>query len=137
MTDLQVNKYFGLARNASSFSDFPRVHIGAIFTYKNRIIATGWNTTKENPIQKHYNQCRGFDTNSYKNSLHAEMMCLVRSKDYDVDWKKVNVFVYRALKNGKISLAKPCIACETALKEKGIKNVYYTTVNGYAHERWN
>lgn len=33
-------------------------------------------------------------------------------------------------------MARPCPACMSAIKELGIKNIYYTTDNGYAYEKY-
>lgn len=134
MNQSSVNKYFSLAKNASKFSDFPKYQIGAILVYKNKIISIGWNITKENPLQKKYNEYRGFDTDTYKNCLHAEMMCIVKARKLDIDWSKVSIFVYREFKNGNLALAKPCLACMQAIKDCGIKNIYYTGNGSFVHE---
>jgi len=137
-----INKYFNLAKNASMFSDYPKIHVGAIMVYKNKIISVGYNTQKTNPYQKDYNVYRGnnerkYDVDKQSNALHAEMACIVSTKHLDIDWSKVSVFVYREHKDGSISLSRPCMACSKALDERGIKDWYYTTENGYAYERRN
>lgn len=137
---MNTTKYFNLAKNASSFSDYPRVHIGAILVYKNKVIANGCNTTKTNPIQYKYNHYReqdndrGYDVDSHLPTIHAEIKCLIDTKDIDIDWSKVFIFVYRQLRNGQIGLSRPCSACYQALKDRGIKHLYYTTENGYNYE---
>lgn len=40
------------------------------------------------------------------------------------------VVVARLLKNGNCGLALPCTKCRVALRNKGVKNVYYTTETG-------
>lgn len=138
MTNTAITHFFKLAKNASMFSDFPRQHIGAILVYKNRVIAVGWNTTKENPIQKKYNQYRGFDTDVCVNSLHAEMMCLIKARKLNIEWSKASLFIYRSFKNGKNAIARPCEACMQAIKDYGIKNIYYTSENSnWIYERVN
>ena len=134
MNNSSIAKYFDLAKNASKFSDFPKYHIGAILVYKNRVISVGWNVRKENPLQKKYNEYRGFNVDTAKNCLHAEMMCIVKAKKLDVDWSKVSIFVYREFKNGKLALAKPCPACMQAIKDIGIKNIYYTGDESHIYE---
>lgn len=138
--DKQIERYFNLAKNASDFSDYPKIHIGAVLIYKNKILSIGYNTTQSHPIQKEYNQYRHtkertYDIESMPNSLHAEMSCLVSTKHLDIDWDKASIFVYRCRKNGKVALAKPCSACSMALCNRGIKNIYYTTNNGWNYER--
>lgn len=134
MNQNKIDRYFGFAKNASEFGDYPRYKIGAVIVYKNQVISVGWNTTKENPIQKEYNIERGFNVESAKNSLHAEIHAIIKSKDLYVDWKKASIFVYREYKNGIRALAKPCPACEKAIRDLGIKNVYYTGTDRYCHE---
>lgn len=129
-----MEKYFKLAKNASTFSDFPRVKIGAILVYKGKVVSVGWNTVKENPLQKKYNQLRGFNTEIHPNSLHAEMMCLLRAKHLDIDFRKASMFIYRNLKNGSLGISRPCPACMKAIQDFDIKNIYYTTGGGFVHE---
>jgi len=128
---MNISKLFYLAKLASRFSNYDRAtsrHVGCVIVYKNKVISIGWNCKKEHPEQKKYNKERGFNTDSCKNSLHAEMYALIKCKDYDVDWGRVEVCVYREFSNGKIALAKPCKACQKALQERGIKqkNIHYT-----------
>lgn len=136
----RIRKYLSLAKNVSELSNFYKQHhLGCIITYKNKIISDGYNSLKTNPVQKEYNKYRDYTLDTPNNgSLHAEMMALIRCKDVDVDWNKVNVFIYREHANGNPALARSCPACLKALKDKGIKNIYYSTEhspNGYAYER--
>lgn len=143
MTDSAVLRFLELAKNASNMSDFPRQKLGAVLVYKNRIVSVGWNCLKENPLQKYYNKYRKYQVEGTKNSLHAEMMCILKAKDLDIEWKKVSIFVYREYKHGGTALSKPCPACTQALKNLGVRNVYYTTEPvydensiGWNHEYW-
>lgn len=140
MTKKQIDRFFKLAKNASKFSDYPSIHIGAILVYKKNILAIGYNTLKSNPTQKKYNKYRcvngrNFNVSEHNNSLHAEMMCLNATKRLDIDWSKVSIFVYREHKDGSIGLSMPCRGCYKAIIDKGIKNIYYTTENGYCYNK--
>ena len=78
--------------------------------------------------KKLYNLERGYDPNVKNNGqIHAEMMCLINTKYLEVDWSKVSLYIYREHKDHTTALAKPCPACEKAIKERGIKQVYFTT----------
>ena len=141
---MNINRFFKLAKNASKLSDYNRkkIHIGAILVYKNKIIANGWNTQKTSPVQYKYNLYRQsldidrfFSANDHPPCIHAEMKCLIDSKDMDVDWSKVSLFVYRESGN-KTRICRPCLSCEKALKDRGIKNIYYTSEKGYNYEKW-
>ena len=57
----------------------------------------------------------------------------------DIDWSKVHVYVYRIC-NGKkhgYGNARPCPACMNAIKDMGIKNVYYTDEEGLGYLKLN
>lgn len=133
-------KFFNLAKAASKFSDWKRQHIGAVITYKGRPIEIGYNTEKELPMQKKYNMYRGFDPNTSKNCAHAEMVALsrlVKNKSFaSLDITKIHIYVYREYKNGRYALAKPCAACEAAIRSVGIKHVHYTGNDSLIYERY-
>ncbi len=42
-----------------------------------------------------------------------------------------SIYVIRVYRNNEIALAKPCQYCMELIKEVGIKNIYYTTHDGY------
>lgn len=130
----RLKKYFNLAKNASSFSDYKDHHLGAVLIYKNKVISVGWNSTKTSPIQKKYNALRGYNVENANNSLHAEMSAILKIKDLDIDFSKVKLYVYREHKNGVKALARPCPACQKMIKDMGIKEVWYTTENGFGYE---
>ena len=129
--------YFDKAKNVSLLSDFKQIHIGCVAVYKKHIISTGFNTNKTNPIQMKYNKYRSL---SYDNGfqpkpkLHAEMSCLLSIKDMDIDFSKVKFYIYRQQSNGELGMSRPCGACMHAIKDLGIKEIYYTTYDGLAKE---
>lgn len=134
ISENKIHKYLSLAKNACKFSDFRDHHLGSVIIYKGKVLSIGYNTNKTNPLQEHYNKFRGYDITKARNSLHAEMMAICKCKDMDIEWNKASIYIYRQHKNGIKALARPCKACERAIKDLGIKNIYYTVENGYAHE---
>ena len=89
-------------------------------------------------MQHKYNYLRYDDKNInyyYNPSLHAEIQALNKIKYLDIDFSRVEVYVYREFKNGKPALARPCVSCMEFIKDLGIKNIYYSTPDGYAYER--
>ena len=119
---------FRKARAASQLSDFPHHHLGAVIAFGSRVVAVGYNSTKTNPIQKFYKTERNFESDTKNNGMvHAEMACLIQTKNLDVDWSKASIYIYREHKDGSTALAKPCAACQKALQARGIKNIFYTT----------
>ena len=143
MNTKQIKRFFKLAKNASEFSDYTKknIHIGSVMVYKNRVISVGYNTDKTNPIQYSYNVYRqqvddpnrNYIADKHLPCVHAEMKCLIDTKDIDLDWNKVSMFVYRS-SNGKLRNCKPCKACTKALKDRGIKHIYYTNEDGYCYK---
>lgn len=132
--------YFKKAYEISCLSDFPRVHIGCIAVYKKDIIGIGYNTRKTSPIQSKYNTLgkrillsnNGKPVNEY---LHAEIDCLNMIRNMDVDFSKVRLYISRKNCWNELACCRPCIACEYAIKELGIKSVYYTDdINKYVRE---
>lgn len=117
-------------------SDFKRVHIGCIAVYKNQILSVGYNTNKTHPLQKKYNKFRNINYDNVEPIpfLHAEMSCLLQIKEMDIDFNKVELYIYREDKNGNLAMCRPCKACMKMIDTLGIKNIYYTTNNGYAKE---
>lgn len=133
----RINHYLKLAKNACYYSDYTKVRMGAVLIYKNKVISVGWNSKKTSPIQKKYNKFRGYDVDASgtENTIHAEVSCLGRAKDIDIEWSRANLFIYRIKKDESSGLARPCNACMALIKSMEIKNIYYSTNNGWVYER--
>lgn len=136
----RMSKWFIKASELAFKSNFHTAKIGCVLVYKNHILGEGYNQLKTHPKQKIYNQKYRKWTNdpdfskTCGHTIHAEIDALT-SVPYPigikVDWKKVDVFVYRVgpgLDNYS-GLALPCPACANSLLDIGIHNVYYTTGN--------
>lgn len=135
-------RFFEMARQQALRSQFERFHLGCIITYKGHVIGRGSNSDKTDPLQKKYNKERKFNksgTQPIKHSVHAEIAAL-KSIPYpiqeSIDWTKVKVYIYRIAPGKKLHLgnARPCPACIKALRDKGIKYIYYTSDDGFAAE---
>lgn len=138
MNTNKIKKYLDIAKYACYNSDSNKVRVGCVVVYKNKILSIGWNSMKKtNPWQKKYNKYRGYnpDAPGSINTVHAECHALSKIKKIDVDWSKVKIFVYRIKRNGNPGLSRPCEACIKFIKELGIRDIYYTTYDGIAHER--
>ena len=125
--------YFKAAKAMAELSDFKQFHIGCVAVYKHKIISSGYNSNRTNPKQKSLNRYR-FDCDT-RHTAHAELNCLL-SLIYrrDIDFKNVELYIYREHKNGEPALARPCAGCQALLKELGIRSIYYTNDGGYSHE---
>lgn len=125
--------YFNIAKEVSKLSDSPRVQIGACAVYKHKVISTGCNSMRTSPLQKKYNQYRFTAETSH--TCHAELACLKSLIDRkDIDFKNVELYIYREYKNGNLALARPCISCMELIKQLGIKHIYFTGDQSYVSE---
>jgi deoxycytidylate deaminase len=117
----------------SELSDFRQYHIGCVAVYKHKIISSGCNSNRTNPKQKSLNKYR-FDCDT-RHTIHAELDCLLSLiSRRDIDFKNVELYIYREHKNGELALARPCAGCQALIKELGIRSIYYTNAGGYSHE---
>ena len=139
LTETRINHYFNLARNACYYSDFMKARLGAVLIYKGKVMSVGWNSTKTSPLQRQLNRYRGYDVDASEahNTLHAEVACLTKARDLDIDWGRASIFVYRIKKDGSAGLSYPCKGCMALIKSMGIKNIYFSTENGWGYERIN
>ena len=125
--------YFNIAKEVSKLSDFPKVKVGTVAVYKHHIISSGHNSIKTAPLQKKYNAWRFSEDTVH--SIHSELACLkplIGRKD--INFKHVDLYVYRSGTNNTTLLARPCPSCMKLIKDLGIKNIYFTTYDGYSHE---
>lgn len=136
---VKLKKFLHIAKNLSELSEFDIYRFGAVITFKDKIIASGYNSPKSHPMQKHYNnKFKEFVHDNSQHGIHAEMAALNElkhmMKTVDFDLKKVEMTVYRSGKDGNSKMGRPCAACMAAIKEFGIPVVNYTTPHGIATE---
>lgn len=125
--------YFNIAKEASYLSDFPKIKIGAIAVYGHRVVSSGYNSCKTNPLQKKYNRQRF--TKDTTHMTHAELMCLKPLLwRNDIDFKHVSLYIYREDQNNELALSRPCPSCLKLISELGIRHIYFTNHGGYSHE---
>ena len=129
-------RFFNIAREISRLSTFHRCHVGCVVVEGRQVISTGINSEKENPLQERYNNYRDFDAKKYPACVHAEIDALSSIiNKRNVDWSKVSIYTYREA-NHMRSCSRPCKACETLIKDLGIKDIYYTDWSGnYCKEK--
>ena len=128
-------RYFRLAKNASENSDFKQHHIGAVAVLNHHVLDTSWNTNRTSPLQMYYNKYRGLDFNGVVHKCHAEIELINKLKRFhNIDFSKVDVFLYREWKDGELALSRPCNSCYKAFYDVGIKHLYYSTYGGFKYE---
>lgn len=129
---------FQRARQAALVSDFPHIHIGCIAVYQGHIIGIGCNTNKTHPRQHYYNRYRTpscISKGNFLPKLHAEINCINSISNLDIQFSKVKLYVYRVGSSQSYRLARPCPSCMAAIKDLGVRHIYYTTNDGYVYEK--
>lgn len=127
-------RYFEKARHAAMISDYYKTHIGCVAVYQGIVIGIGCNCNKTHPTQKFYNKYRVL-SDSMLPKLHAEINCINSIKYLDINFLKVKLYIYRIRKDQPFGLSRPCPSCMAAIKDLGIRDIYYTTNEGYVYER--
>ena len=125
-------KYFQKAHQIATISDYKKTHVGCVAVYQGQIIGLGCNCNKTHPVQKKYNRYR---KDLMLPKLHAEISCLNQIKHLDINFSKVKLYIYRIRKDQPYGLSRPCPSCMAAIKDLGIRDVYYTTNDGYVYEK--
>lgn len=125
--------FFNIAKETAKLSDYNKHQLGCIIVYKNRIVSSGFNSNKTNPLQKRYNKRRFSDDTMHK--LHAETAALLPLMRNDTfDRSRLRVYLYREHRDGSLALSRPCASCQRMLKDYGIKHIFYTIEGGYNEE---
>ena len=126
--------YFKAAKAVADMAESDRAKLGCVAVYGHRIVSSGCNSRKTNPMQKKYNAYR-FEGDAGEHTLHAEIQCLLPLiGNKNINFSRVSLYIYRQHKNGVLALSKPCPSCMQMIKELGIKKIWYTTADGYACE---
>lgn len=87
---------------------------------------TNWfgnNNRKSHPMM-----VKKFRNGQEGSCLHAEVSALLKVPRQSRHM--VDLYVVRFLRNGSISMAKPCPMCEKFLRKHSVRNVYYTNWKG-------
>ena len=105
----------------------------AVFTKKGYCVATSTNQKKTHYLQAYYNANMPFTRIPY---LHAEIAALLKARWQvgEQGLKGCTLYVARKLNCNGYGMARPCAACRAAMIDMGIKQVVYTTDNGFAVE---
>ena len=125
-------KYFQKAHQIATISDYKKTHVGCVAVYQGQVIGLGCNCNKTHPVQKKYNRYR---KDLMLPKLHVEISCLNQIKHLNINFSKVKLYIYRIRKDQPFGMARPCPSCMAAIKDLGIRDVYYTTNDGYVYEK--
>ena len=87
--------------------------LAALIVRKNRVLAVGYNNPKTHPLAK-----------TKMKQLHAECSAIIKCNPIDLYGSEI--VVVRARRDGKVGMARPCMACARLIKQTGLKRVHYT-----------
>lgn len=127
-------KYFKKAMQVAELSDYKKVHVGCIAVYQGQVIGVGYNSNKTHPTQNFYNRYRQ-QSDIMPAKLHAEIKCINQIKTLNINFSKVKLYIYRIRHDRPHGVSRPCPSCMAAIKDIGIRDIYYTTNDGYSYER--
>ena len=109
---------------------YTRLKVVSFLCYKGKIVNFGVNSSKTSPLQFRYRQKTPLATiENFLDKEHAEINCLRRTYLGELDIKKVEFVIISKRNDGNYRLARPCCTCMAALKDFGIKKIWYTTNN--------
>lgn len=126
-------RYFNLAKLASLQASHLRYSVGAVIVNGNYVVTKGSNKRKSHTRQHRYDKQTNYFS-SFAN-IHAEICALIKSGLRDISG--CEIYVHRTEKSGILAHSKPCCSCMQAIKDSGIKHVYFTSKDGYCYERVN
>ena len=97
-----------------------KYHITAMaYNKRGKLLAVGHNSyIKTHPLQAKFGKESGRPNAIY---IHAELAALLKARE-----KVHRLVVLRYDKKGKPAMAKPCPACQVAIKHFGVKHIEHT-----------
>lgn len=137
-------RFFKFAHEASKKADYKNrgtsnsPAIGAVAVYKGSIVAEAWNTDKTSPLQARYNVYR-YNNPSLPPKTHCETSLVQRLRwkfGDNLDWGKVDIYLYREYKDGSLANSRCCESCYRLLRDLGVKRIFYTTTRGFVEEKF-
>lgn len=129
--------FFELATSLAKVSNHDQYYLGAAIVKNGSLLATGTNENKSHPLQMKYNVYRNLKGNHHSHHIHAEIASLIKVKNKNL-LQNSSIYVSRIGRDKGIKMSRPCKGCMRALKDHGIKDIFYTTESGgYCFERLN
>ena len=128
--------FFNLAKQIAKDSTFDKTKIGTIIVCKKDVVSVGTNVPKTHPVQMFYNKKYFKDRfvmgKYFHHYIHAELRAILNAEKQNLSG--CSIYNYRETFHGKLANSRPCPACMKMIKQVGIKNIYYTTTDGYCKE---
>lgn len=125
--------YFNAAKAISKLSDH-RCKIGCVVVKSHKVISSGHNSqvkhhARQAKVDKEY-----FNDPKALGPVHAEFDALNYLINQHIDTNGAHLYVYRALQNGEVAIARPCPRCMALIKSCGIRKIHYTGNKSFVRE---
>lgn len=136
MTKKFIDRLINLADDIESDRPYGRIKVVAFIVYKNKILSFGVNSEKTSFYQ-YKMRCKADVDNSkfIYDKTHAEIAAIKKISPSFNDWNHVEILICSKKKDKTFRLSRPCPICERAIRDLGIKKIYYTnTYNGITKE---
>lgn len=128
MTQKLLQMMLRLYDNIYIEEQYHRLKVVAYLVYKNKIVNFGVNSEKTSPMQHYFRmQTHLSSISDFCDKEHAEINCLRSAAIRKIDFSKAELVIVSKRKSGHFRLARPCCTCMKAIKQFGIKRVWYTT----------
>lgn len=109
-------------------SPYKRLKMVAFLIYRGKIVNFGVNSDKTSPLQSIYRKKTDLvSIPDFIDKEHAEINLLRRTYFGDFDMRKVELVIISKRIDGSYRLARPCKTCMGAIRDYGIKKIWYTT----------
>jgi len=97
--------------------------------YKGKVVSFGINSDKTSPLQNKYRLTTDLKyIENFVDKEHSEVNCLGKVHP-KFRFDKCEIVIISKKKDGDFRLARPCDVCMAAIKDFGIKKIYYTNRN--------
>lgn len=121
---VKLPKMFRLAAQAAKFSEHKKYKLAAVLFINGKPVSVGFNHYRSHPLISKFSSVK---------TTHAEIDAISNLK-YNWNMKNSFLVVCRIKKDGSFGLARPCPLCESILRKKGIKKVFFTSDQGYSKD---
>lgn len=129
-TKINFEKLTKLYDDIYDVRPYKKIKMVSFLLYKGKIVSFGTNSEKTSVKQNYYRKKAIGEDYEY-DKRHSEVDCLNKITA-NVNLKKCELVVISKKNDGSFRLAKPCPICQRAIKDYGIKKVWFTTYeNGF------
>ncbi len=99
-------------------SNAPNFKMGAVIARGRRVLGIGHNNVRKTHPK----------SNTPYGHIHAELSAILNAR---CDLNGATLYVFRAGKNDRPLISKPCKHCQTLIEKTGIKTVVFTITDGF------